>query len=454
MSCVITTIDPNEVETTLDRWSQELFKLRKQFLLDASNKNQMKLVQVIDEMKKAFDQFRQYLPLIRPLCNEAFQTRHWIDLLHHHMQCYTLDIEEGFSLTQLLEAHIQDYLEAIEEKSELAMKEYNLKNSLVKMKFEWKAVQISLLPYRDSQTCVMKGFDAIQSLLDDHVIRTQTMRGSKYLRCIEHQSRDWESKLLEIQQILDALQECQKSWMYLYPIFQSQDISKQITATASLFAEVDQFWRHVIQQASQTPNILDIVEFDNLHHHLVDANLKLARVLKGVSDFLETKRLVFPRFFFLSNEELLAILSQTRDLRPLQTHLNKCFEGIHRVIFNEEKTTQEERENEKEREKEGGQPTPTTTTTTTAGASPSALSSSSTTITAITSSELERIRLVKEIHLTQADGTFISAEKWLGEVWRKTRRKSRRRETALPDCRDRSGARCWLVFVILVPWQK
>ena len=67
-------------------------------------------------------------------------------------------------------------------------------------------------------------------------------------------------------------------------------------------------------------------------------NALLEQIQRCLEDYLESKRSVFARFYFLSNDELLEILSQTRNPLAVQPHMRKCFDAIQRLDFGDAKS--------------------------------------------------------------------------------------------------------------------
>ena len=73
---------------------------------------------------------------------------------------------------------------------------------------------------------------------------------------------DW---FISMQDILDAWLRCQESWLYLEPIFNSEDIMKQMPVEGRKFNKVDRIWRNImaktvsdtrVLQATSQPNML------------------------------------------------------------------------------------------------------------------------------------------------------------------------------------------------------
>eukprot|EP00918_Siedleckia_nematoides_P060998 GHVU01133147.1.p1 GENE.GHVU01133147.1~~GHVU01133147.1.p1 ORF type:complete len:259 (+),score=39.59 GHVU01133147.1:1528-2304(+) len=129
----------------------------------------------------------------------------------------------------------------------------------------------------------------------------------------------------------------QSVWLYLAPIFCTEDVIRQMPTEGMLFLKADRVLRAFSTSAAEGSNAKAIIEFGRIEiKKLEAANTALEGAQKGLSDYIEAKQLLFPRFFFVSHDELLRILSETKETSMVQHHLRKFFEGIDSVTFDEE----------------------------------------------------------------------------------------------------------------------
>ena len=75
--------------------------------------------------------------------------------------------------------------------------------------------------------------------------------------------------------------------------------------------------QHILLNLTKTSDSLDIIE-------------------RRLEDYLELKRQSFPRFYFLSNDDLLEILANSSDHDLIQRHFPKLFENLNKLILKED----------------------------------------------------------------------------------------------------------------------
>lgn len=83
--------------------------------------------------------------------------------------------------------------------------------------------------------------------------------------------------------------------MYLEPIFSSEDIMRQMPTEARHFKTVDRVWKAIQINTMKDTHVLISTEYKNMLHLLRENNKLLDEIQKGLNDYLEKKRLYFPR---------------------------------------------------------------------------------------------------------------------------------------------------------------
>ncbi|KAJ3302063.1 Dynein heavy chain 7, axonemal [Kappamyces sp. JEL0829] len=318
-------LDSEQVEAELEGIKRDMYKVMGS-ISDAPASQR-----IAQAVKEKMEEFVVYIPLMQVFCNPGMRERHWARM--SELSGVEIKPDSNSSLRKMVKMGLDPFLQQFREVSEGASKEYTLEKNLTKMLKEWEPIEITLLAYRESGTFVLSGLDDAQQLLDDQIVKTQSMRGSPYIKPFETQVKDWERKLIMSQEIFDEWLKVQATWLYLEPIFSSEDIMQQMPEEGKKFRMVDHNWRQMMETINKDRHVLVVTDIPNLLMELQKSTELLEEILKGLNSYLEVKRLYFPRFFFLSNDEMLEILSETKDPTRVQPHLKKCFEGVATLEF-------------------------------------------------------------------------------------------------------------------------
>ncbi|KAG9335134.1 hypothetical protein JZ751_005606, partial [Albula glossodonta] len=201
--------------------------------------------------------------------------RHWTEM--SGIVGYDLTPDSGTTLRKLLKQNLFSYLEQFEAISVAASKEFSLEKAMQTMVEIWDDVAFNYNPYRETGVSILSSVDEIQTMLDDQIVKTQTMRGSPFIKPFEAQIRVWEERLIRIQDTIDEWLKVQAQWLYLEPIFSSEDIMQQMPEEGRLF--------QTVLPATSLPGLLE---------KLQDSNDLLDKIMKGLNAYLEKKRLFFP----------------------------------------------------------------------------------------------------------------------------------------------------------------
>jgi dynein heavy chain len=275
--------------------------------------------------------FKDSIPLIASLKNDAMKKRHWDKMME--LTGVTFDMNpKTFTLENLFAMELYKYGEDIAEVVTESMQEGKIENELKSVEATWASTTFELLPYKKPNGEVhgqqLKQADDIKLELEDNMLNLQTMSSSRYVTNFADQVRGWERSLNLVNECIDAWFVVQRKWMYLESIFiGAEDIRQQLPEEAKKFDAVDKAWKQIMVATAKDPNVVRACTTEGRFELLKSLSERLDKCQKSLSDYLDTKRNSFPRFFFISDDELLSVLGSS-DPTSIQIHLLKLFDNV------------------------------------------------------------------------------------------------------------------------------
>ncbi|KAF6274521.1 dynein axonemal heavy chain 14 [Rhinolophus ferrumequinum] len=317
------SIDIESVQRNVSKWMNIIFVLEK-----GLPKND-----IVARLKQSVTDFKQGLPIIRALGNPCLKPRHWEAL--QEIIGKSVSLGKNSTVENLLVLKMFQYESEINEISTSATNEASLEKMLFKVIELWNRTPLHLvLHYTETYSVlIISSLDDILAQLEESQVILATVKGSAYTGPIKVLVDKWDQNLTLFSHTLEEWMNCQRTWLYFEPIFHCLEIQRQLPAEAKLFSQVISMWKEIMLKIQNKLDALQIATSAGVLEILQNCNIHLEYIKKSLEDYLEMKRMVFPRFYFLSNAELLDILAKSRNPESVQPHLVKCFENIKQLVI-------------------------------------------------------------------------------------------------------------------------
>jgi dynein heavy chain len=247
-------------------------------------------------------------------------------------------MDPKFCLRDIINLELYKYSEDVNELVEGAQKEAQIEKKLNIIVNTWGENQVlTFKDYKDTKILDTAALDEIVEFVDLQSMDLMTMNASKDSEEFKEDLLKWQKTLKTIDQVLVLWVKVQKNWMRLEPIFlASEDIRAQLPEDTKCFEKVDAEWKGLMGDASEDCAVVAATNAEGRDKILEEFIAEIDKCEKALNEYLEQKKKIFPRFYFVSNQALLDILSNGNNPEKVNEYISDCFDGMKNMKFIEE----------------------------------------------------------------------------------------------------------------------
>ncbi|XP_039265498.2 dynein beta chain, ciliary-like [Styela clava] len=350
------------VRTSIDDWKTTLWADINVEQMDIDSKRFAKDIRSLDKEARAWDVFGGLdgdvknmitsLRAVGELQNPAIRDRHWHELMQAAKVRFTMN--EKTTLADLLKLNLHNFEDEVRGIVDKAVKEMGMEKILKELDTTWSMMDFEYDEHQRTRSPLIKTNEELVETLEDNQVQLQNLMTSKYIAHFLEEVSGWVKKLSTTDSVLTVWLEVQRTWSHLESIFiGSEDIRAQLPEDSKRFDEIDADFKEIMADAVKTPNVVEATNKPGLCERFENLQSKLTKCEKALAEYLETKRLAFPRFYFVSSSDLLDILSNGNNPVEVSKHLAKLFDNTAKLEFKADANNEPTKEAEGMYSKEG-----------------------------------------------------------------------------------------------------
>ena len=286
------------------------------------------------ECKSLLDLLSEIVPLLEQISNPKMTIRH-LTLISEILKCDISNFDRSHSIQFLFQTATLSSKEEIEEICIGAIKEYDINEKLQQVIMEWNTIQFTLGQFKQRGLLILHAAHLTEliTVLEDSQMTLSSLFSNRYNGPFKPTIQQYMGLLTMIGEQMELWCQVQNLWIYLEAVFGGGDIAKQMPKEAKKFNTIDKTWCRLMSLTATDPLVINCCQNEMIKESLPFMMEQLEQCQKSLVGYLESKRSLFPRFYFTSDPALLEILGQASDTHTIQPHLRSLFDNLCSVQF-------------------------------------------------------------------------------------------------------------------------
>jgi dynein heavy chain 2 len=274
-----------------------------------------------------------YYPDITLVRGDNWQAEHWEQLgiilkYDKAMRINELKLRDIIGLSAGIHANAHQ----IRALGERAKGEGTIRSALREVR-EWN-MHTDFVLFEQQGISVIKEWKDLLTQVSDMQATIQSLSGLQYADAFDKEIQLWGEKFTTLHEALLLLNQIQRKWLHLAPIFNSGALPSH----TEKFNALDNQFKGIMGDIKKDPQVTSLLNKYDIVSALKGIQDGLDACQSALTEFLENKRQGFPRLYFIGDFDLLEILGKVReDPNVVQSHLKNLFQGIASVEIDSEK---------------------------------------------------------------------------------------------------------------------
>jgi dynein heavy chain len=291
--------------------------------------------EVYRDVEKMVKDMAVVLPLVNALHSPAMRDRHWKGLSTICNLSSVIDPDDkGFCLDDMLSLNLHTHVDDVEEIVETATKELKIEKKLSIITSTWADLLMDYKPHKESEISLIAPSEDVVENLEAHQLELQTMIGmGKFVDYFRDKVMYWQTALGQVEEVISEWMKVCKSWAALESIFlASADIRAQLPDDTKRFEGIDSEFKDMQKEAVNVTNVIEVCCAEGRCEALKDMIKRLDLCQRALNEYLDVKKKIFPRFYFVSNVALLEILSNGNNPPQIMSFIGDCYDSLNKLI--------------------------------------------------------------------------------------------------------------------------